>query len=103
MEVPMPDPNYPLLYVESPAASARFYGELLGRKPVQNSPIFALFVLASGAKLALWARADVPPTAPEAIGGNEIAFPLPGLAAVHAAHDAFRARGLRIAQAPTEM
>ena len=99
----MPEPNYILLYVASPAASAGFYGDMLGRKPVEDSPNFVLFVLASGVKLGLWARADVQPTAAEAIGGNEIAFTLPDVVAVHAAHDDLRARGLRIAQAPTEM
>src|SRR5215467_6980184 len=103
MEILMPEPNYILLYVASPAASARFYGEMLGRKPVEDSPTFVLFVLASGVKLGLWARPDVQPTAPEAIGGNEIAFTLPDVVTVRAAHDDFRARGFRIAQAPTEM
>jgi catechol 2,3-dioxygenase-like lactoylglutathione lyase family enzyme len=99
----MPTPDYILLYVENPAASARFYAELLGRQPVEASPGFVLFVSASGAKLGLWARSDVQPQPSNAIDGAEIAFTLTDAAAVHAAHDDFRVRGWRIAQPPTEM
>jgi len=48
------DPNFILLYVESPAASAAFYADLLGRPPVEASPTFAMFGLASGVMLGLW-------------------------------------------------
>ena len=97
------DPDYTLLYVESPAASARFYADLLGREPVAASPSFVLFALASGAKLGLWARAEVEPTTSPTIGGSEIAFTLPDAATVRATHDDFRGRGWRIAQPPTLM
>ena len=101
----MPDPNYILLYVDNPPSSARFYAELLSREPIHESPIFTLFALASGAKLGLWARADVQPAPPEASAGSgsEIAFTLADAAAVRATHDDFRARGWRIAQSPTVM
>ena len=46
----MPDPNFIILYVESPAASAAFYAELLGRPPVEASPTFAMFALTSDRK-----------------------------------------------------
>ena len=39
----MPDPNFILLYVDSPAASAGFYADLLGHTPVEASPTFAMF------------------------------------------------------------
>lgn len=39
----MPDTNFFILYVESAAASAAFYADLLGHAPIQASPTFALF------------------------------------------------------------
>ena len=64
----MPDPNFVLLYVENPSASAGFYAGLLGRDPVEVSPTFAMFALQSGTRLGLWSRATVgssgPPRAP---------------------------------------
>ena len=43
-----------ILYVTDPLASARWWGELLGLRPVETSPGFALFVLSSGLQLGLW-------------------------------------------------
>ncbi len=67
----MLDPNFLLLYVDDPAASAAFYQGLLGRAPVEASPIFVLFALDSGVMLGLWSRHSVEP-APVA-GGAELA------------------------------
>ena len=39
----MPDPNFNLLYVDSPPLSARFYKELLGKPPVETSPPITVF------------------------------------------------------------
>ena len=39
------DPDFMLLYVDSPARSARFYADLLGKEPVEASPTFVLFAL----------------------------------------------------------
>ena len=57
----MPDPNFVILYVDSPPASAAFYADLLGRPPVESSPTFAMFALESGVMLGLWARHTVQP------------------------------------------
>jgi hypothetical protein len=38
----MSDPNFVILYVDTPPASAEFYGDLLGKIPVEASPTFAL-------------------------------------------------------------
>lgn len=95
----MADPNFILLYVANPAASATFYAGLLGHAPVESSPTFAMFALPSGVMLGLWGSAGVePPATPP--GGGELAFAVPDIEPVYAA---WCARGLPILQAPTEM
>ena len=96
------DPNFILLYVESPAASAAFYGDLLGRPPVESSPTFAMFALASGVMLGLWARHTVEPAA-EGRGGGEIAFAVADTDMLHALHADWSGRALTIIQPPTDM
>jgi len=97
------DQPFILLYVASPAASADFYARLLGRDPLEASPTFAMFALGSGVKLGLWARHTVAPAALAAGGGAEIGLPVPDAETVRAVHADWAARGLEIAQAPTEM
>jgi predicted enzyme related to lactoylglutathione lyase len=89
-----------ILYVDSPAASAAFYANLLGSQPVEASDTFAMFVLPSGTRLGLWSRHTVEPAATAAGGGAELAFTADDVDAVHTD---WAARGLRIAQAPTTM
>jgi catechol 2,3-dioxygenase-like lactoylglutathione lyase family enzyme len=104
MEMVMADLSYVLLYVDSPAASAAFYGDLLGLKPVELSPTFALFVIKPGLKLGLWSRHTVEPAAGSAQGGAaELALTVDDRAAVDATHAHWQKRGLKILQAPTEM
>ena len=97
------DPNFILLYVDSPAASARFYAELLGKQPVEASPTFAMFALDSGIMLGLWSRYTVEPAAEQGSGGGELAFAVADKAAVKATYADWGKRGLRIAQAPTDL
>jgi predicted enzyme related to lactoylglutathione lyase len=97
------DPNFILLYVESPTASAAFYADLLERPPVESSPTFAMFALASGVMLGLWARHTVEPTATAFGGGGEIAFAVADRDTVHALHADWSRRGLTIIQPPTDM
>lgn len=99
----MPTPTFVILYVDSPAASAAFYAGLLGRDAIDASPGFAMFALDSGTMLGLWARSEVAPAATAGPGGGEIALPVDGAAAVDARHAEWRARGLPILQAPTDM
>jgi predicted enzyme related to lactoylglutathione lyase len=98
-------PNYSLLYVESPEASARLYADLLDLQPMQSAPTFFLFALADGRMLGLWERASVKPALPAgAIGvGGEIGFRLESRAAVDAAYAGWRARGLSIIQTPEQV
>jgi catechol 2,3-dioxygenase-like lactoylglutathione lyase family enzyme len=97
------DFNFVILYVDSPAVSAAFYADLMGRAPVESSPTFAMFVMASGIKLGLWARPTVEPAAAPAVGGGEIAFAVAEPDAVRAVHANWSTRGLTIAQPPTAM
>jgi len=64
------DPNFLILYVASPTASAAFYADLLGKPPVEASPGFALFALSSGVMLGLWAAHAVEPAATPAGGAS---------------------------------
>src|SRR5260370_42062081 len=88
----MPDPNFVILYVDSPAASAAFYGDLLGKAPVESSPTFAMFALDSGVMLGLWSRQTVEPAAASAGGGGEIAFSVVDRATVDATHADWKER-----------
>lgn len=96
------DPNFLILYVASPTASAAFYADLLGKPPVEASPGFALFALSSGVMLGLWAAHGVEPSATP-VGGSELAFAVAGNDAVHAHHAAWTAKGVTILQAPVAM
>src|SRR6267378_2941687 len=100
---PMPDPNFILLYVDSPARSARFYKDLLGKPPVESSPTFAMFALEGGLMLGLWSRHTVEPAAAAAAGGSEIAFTVADKEAVARLYAEWGARELRIAQAPVDL
>ena len=99
----MPQPNLVILYVDSPPASAAFYSDLLGVKPVESSPTFAMFAMESGAILGLWARNTVQPATSVAGGGSELAFTVADAGAVRAMHADWNKRGLKIAQTPVEM
>ena len=99
----MSDPNFVILYVENPTASAAFYADLLGRAPVEAAPTFAMFALESGVMLGLWSRHTVEPAAQALGGGGELAFSLADVAAVTARHAEWSGRGLPILQAPTAM
>jgi catechol 2,3-dioxygenase-like lactoylglutathione lyase family enzyme len=99
----MIDPNLVILYVDNPPASAAFYGGLLGREPVEQSPTFAMFALSSGLMLGLWSRHTVEPAARATGGGCELCIKVGDAGAVDATHVDWRRRGLAIAQAPTDM
>ena len=98
----MPHPNFFILYVADPLASARFYEKLLERPPIESSPTFAMFALDSGVMLGLWSAATVEPAANPA-GGSEVAFSLEDDAAVDAAHVRWTGLGLPVVQKPTRM
>jgi catechol 2,3-dioxygenase-like lactoylglutathione lyase family enzyme len=100
----MADPNFIILYVDSPPASAEFYAELLGKPPVESSPTFAMFALPSGVMLGLWSRHTVEPAAaPSLGGGSEVAFAIDGKDQVISLYNAWTGRGLRVAQKPVDL
>ncbi len=98
----MTTPTYLLLAVADPAASAALYTPLLGVAPVETSPTFYLYVLATGHKIGLWRKDGMEPT-PLSPGGMEIGFPLPDRDAIDAAFSDWQALGFTTVQAPTEL
>ena len=98
----MPDLNYLLLAVKDPRRSAEIYDQLLGVKPVENSPTFVLYVLPTGFKVGLWAAEGMKPV-PRPAGGVELSFSLPDEAAVRATYAAWTRLGLAVVQEPTHM
>ena len=92
----MAEPSLIILYVDDVARSAAFYEALLGTRPAEASPGFAMIPLRGGLGLGLWARGGVEPAAGPA-GGGELALVV---ADVDATHAEWMALGLPIAQAP---
>lgn len=90
-----------LLYVADVAASARYYAAVLDAKPVEESPGFALFVLAPGLSLGLWRRDAVTPAPTAAGGGGEVGIRVASRAEVDATYTTWVARGATIVLAPT--
>jgi catechol 2,3-dioxygenase-like lactoylglutathione lyase family enzyme len=99
----MTDASNILLYVNDAPASARFYGALLERAPVEQSATFALLPLAPGMMLGLWQRDGVTPRPHLRAGGNEIGFKVADPAAVDAAYENWATKGVAIALPPTDL
>ncbi len=97
------EPNFFILYVDSPAASATFYSRLLGREPVESSPTFAMFALSSGVMLCMWSKHTVQPAATAIGGGAEVAFTVKSEEELQATYTAWKKLGLPILQEPTKM
>lgn len=94
-----------ILYVRNPLESAAFYGRLLERQPLEQSPGFAMFALGGeGATgmLGLWKAADVQPAATPA-GGAELCFTLATRAEVDACLARWEAQGARVLQRPADL
>ena len=99
----MQHPNFFILYVNDPQASAAFYAQLLGRPAVEAAPTFAMFALDSGVMLGLWSRHTVEPAASAGGGGAEVAIALDSVDEVTATHQRWLGLGLPVIQAPTQM
>lgn len=99
----MQHPNFFILYVNDPLASAAFYAQLLGRPAVEAAPTFAMFALESGVMLGLWSRHTVEPAASAGGGGSEVAIALDSVDEVNVTHQRWQALGLPVIQAPTQM
>lgn len=98
---PSLSPSLVLLYVGDVARSRAFYEPLFG-PPLEGSDNFAMFQMGSGFRLALWNVAQVEPRATLAPGGGELCAVVEA-DQVRALHDAWAARGVAIAQAPTRL
>lgn len=98
----MLNPNFTILYVDSPTRSAQFYTQLLGLGPVESSDTFVMFVTPQGSKLGLWSRHAVEPSATPA-GGSELIFAVSGQAAVDQLHRQWLEHGVVIVQPPQRM
>ncbi|HGK7305048.1 TPA: VOC family protein [Stenotrophomonas maltophilia] len=96
-------PSTLLQYVRDVAASATFYSRILGTPPVEQSPGFALFLLGDGAALGLWQRDGVLPAVTAEAGAAELAMVAANPAEVQRLHDAWRALGVQITQAPVTL
>ena len=100
----MHQPNFVILYVDSPEASGRFYSDLLGCEPLEASPTFVLFGLKSGLMIGLWSRHTVEPAPTAAAGGGgEVAFSVGSDALVEETFLAWKGRGISILQEPKAM
>jgi len=99
----MTEPNFIILYVDNPPASADFYAGLLRKTAVESSPTFAMFIMESGLKLGLWSKHTVEPAAAAAGGGGELAFSVSNSDTLHDLFADWVERGLEIIQRPTEM
>lgn len=94
--------NFVLLYVADTDASARFYADLLAVRIIEQHVGFAMLALREGVMLGLWARDTVEPAVEAAPGGSEIAFRADDRSALVALCDAWRRRGVIIAQPVAE-
>ena len=99
----MLSPNFMILYVDDPTASAELYKRLLGSEPAEASPTFVLFTLESGLMLGLWSRHTVEPPAASAGAGAELAFGVESDLRVDQVYENWKAQGLAVLQDPTVM
>ncbi|WKE66128.1 VOC family protein [Gallaecimonas kandeliae] len=99
----MLNPGIVMLYVADPIGSSRFYQQLLGRQPVEQSETFALFVWESGLKLGLWRQDQVAPVVTAPQGSGELGIPLDSRHEVDNLYQDWTNLGLEILQTPEAM
>lgn len=95
-------PDFMLLYVTDPAASARFYGDILGKTPIDSSDGFAMLEVRPGMMLGLWRKDTVSPEA-NLPGGFEMGLPVESDADVDRLAIDWATRGISVAQQPEDM
>jgi predicted enzyme related to lactoylglutathione lyase len=98
--MPTQNLSFVILFVADVATSARFYADLLGVEPCEQSPAFAAFALPSGLMLGLWAAKTAIPPVTAGPGASEITFTEPDVDAVHRA---WVKKGLRIVAPPADL
>jgi catechol 2,3-dioxygenase-like lactoylglutathione lyase family enzyme len=99
----MADPNFIMLYVADAQRSADFYANILGKKPLDASTGYSMFLLDNGLKLGLWKRETVEPAVESPAGGGELCIAEANDAAVDERFADWTGQGIVIAQKPTRM
>jgi catechol 2,3-dioxygenase-like lactoylglutathione lyase family enzyme len=92
--------GFTLLYVTNPQKSSLFYQEILGLKPVEESPTFAMFALTNGVMLGLWSKYTAEPKVEVPAGALEICFIAEN---VDVLYEEWGKKHVTIAQKPTDM
>lgn len=95
-----PNLGFVLLFVENPQRSGLFYQDILGLKPLEESPTFVMFILKNGVMLGLWSRYTAEPRVEATVGAQEICFATPD---VDALYESWAKKHLTIAQKPTDL
>jgi predicted enzyme related to lactoylglutathione lyase len=95
--------NLIVLYVEDPAASARFYEKLLDTPPAMSSPNFVSFTAPGGAMIGLWRKSTAKPAPTGSGAASEVGFMLAGADAVADCYDRWKAAGVPIEQELTTL
>lgn len=96
------NPDFLILYVADPVASAAFYSGLLGHPVVESAPTFAMVPLNGQAMLGLW-RADGVQPAANAAGGMEIAVTVETPARVDECWGDWSSRGVTMLADPFDL
>ncbi len=99
----MSQPTAVLFYVADIPKSLAFYEDLLELKPAVSSPFYAMFKLANGFELALWALNKVEPPAPVQGNSSELGFLVPDLAGLESTLKRWKVKGIKIALEPKKM
>ena len=95
-----PNLGFILLFVANPQKSSRFYQEILGLKPVEESATFVMFALQNGVMLGLWSKYTAEPRVDASPGASEICFPTEDVDALYAE---WGQKQVTVAQKPTDM
>ncbi len=97
------NPDFKILYVNDTIKSGQFYSDLLGKEAIEGSPTFTMIPLENNFMLGLWADEAIEPKSQVRGGGSELGFTLANNAEVDKLYASWCARGLSIAQVPTQM
>lgn len=96
----MPTPNLFLVYVTDVERSTAFYSDLFEIEPQMVTPRYVPFEIAPGVLFAIWSghASAMDPATPRT---SEVGLMVPGDAeTIDRLHDEWRARGIRIVEAP---
>lgn len=96
----MPNLGFVLLFVSNPQKSSLFYQDILGIKPVEESPTFVMFALKNGVMLGLWSKYTAEPRIEALPGALEICLPTED---VDALYEQWAKKQVTVAQKPTDM